>query len=162
MLQDFECDPKLRSGVRHLLEEMSSSATLTQGENRAVTSVLQVLAKEEEVCVTKVQLAVLLQPPASTTSDNFDTLSALDIAEQLTYLDHQIFVAIRSECVSRCPLLCDVIVTCCFVFRELLGQSWMKDNKEAKAPNVLLVSKRFNEVCEDFPGKFPSIGVGRM
>ena len=58
--------------------------------------------------------------------------------------------------------MCDVIVTSCFVFRELLGQSWMKDNKEAKAPNVLLVSKRFNEVCEDFPGKFPSIGVGRM
>ena len=47
--------------------------------------------------------------------------------------------------------MCDVIVTCCFLFRELLGQSWMKDNKEAKAPNVLLVSKRFNEVCEDFP-----------
>ena len=31
--------------------------------------------------------------------DSFDTLSALDIAEQLTYLDHQIFIAIRSESV---------------------------------------------------------------
>ena len=60
--------------------------------------------------------------------------------------------------------MCDVIVTSCFVFRELLGQSWMKDNKEAKAPNVLLVSKRFNEVCEDFPVEISiiAIGVGRM
>ena len=33
----------------------------------------------------------------TSTNDNFDTLSALDIAEQLTYLDHQIFMAIRSE-----------------------------------------------------------------
>lgn len=29
--------------------------------------------------------------------DTFDTLSALDIAEQLTYLDHKIFLSIRSE-----------------------------------------------------------------
>ena len=33
--------------------------------------------------------------------DSFDTLSALDIAEQLTYLDHQIFIAIRSESVLQ-------------------------------------------------------------
>lgn len=39
-----------------------------------------------------------LTPPMQVPSkDNFDTLSALDIAEQLTYLDHQIFIAIRSE-----------------------------------------------------------------
>ena len=31
--------------------------------------------------------------------DSFDSLSALDIAEQMTYLDHQIFMAIKSECV---------------------------------------------------------------
>ena len=29
--------------------------------------------------------------------DTFDTLSALDISEQLTYLDHKIFLSIRSE-----------------------------------------------------------------
>jgi len=32
-------------------------------------------------------------------TDNFDTLSALDIAEQMTYLDHQIFMALGSELV---------------------------------------------------------------
>jgi len=29
--------------------------------------------------------------------DTFDTLSALDISEQLTFLDHQIFTSIHSE-----------------------------------------------------------------
>ena len=38
--------------------------------------------------------------------DSFDTLSALDIAEQLTYLDHQIFIAIRSESVQQPQLSC--------------------------------------------------------
>ena len=31
--------------------------------------------------------------------------------------------------------------------RELLSQAWMKPDKSVKAPHVLLVSKRFNEVC---------------
>ncbi|WAQ99016.1 RGRF1-like protein, partial [Mya arenaria] len=53
--------------------------------------------------------------------DTFDTLSALDISEQLTFLDHQIFTSIRSE--------------------ELLGQAWMKHDKAMKAPHVLLVSR---------------------
>lgn len=29
--------------------------------------------------------------------ESIETLSALEIAEQMTYLDHQIFLAIRSE-----------------------------------------------------------------
>jgi hypothetical protein len=29
---------------------------------------------------------------------------------------------------------------------ELLGQAWMKPDKASRAPHVLLVSKRFNEV----------------
>lgn len=33
----------------------------------------------------------------TSTKENFDTLSAMDIAEQLTFLDHKIFISIRSE-----------------------------------------------------------------
>lgn len=32
--------------------------------------------------------------------ESIETLSALEIAEQMTYLDHQIFVCIRSEWVQ--------------------------------------------------------------
>ncbi|XP_062596870.1 ras-specific guanine nucleotide-releasing factor 1-like [Saccostrea cucullata] len=60
------------------------------------------------------------------TKENFDTLSAMDIAEQLTYLDHKIFMISKSA--------------------SLLSQAWMKAEKSTKAPHVLLVSKRFNEV----------------
>lgn len=41
---------------------------------------------------------------------------------------------------------------CCLfqlLFRELLNQSWMKPDKEDKAKHVLLVCKRFNEVCSN-------------
>jgi hypothetical protein len=36
----------------------------------------------------------LLQTPSK---ENIETLSALEIAEQMTYVDHQIFVSISSE-----------------------------------------------------------------
>lgn len=54
------------------------------------------------------------------------TLSALEIAEIMTYLDHKIFVSIRSD--------------------EFLGQAWMKPEKATKAPNILLMTRRFNDV----------------
>lgn len=53
-------------------------------------------------------------------------ISALEIAEQMTLLDHKIFMAIRSE--------------------EFLGMAWMKQDKGDRAPNILLITKRFNEV----------------
>ncbi|VDL57246.1 unnamed protein product [Hymenolepis diminuta] len=52
----------------------------------------------------------------------------MDIAEELTYLDFHIFRSIKTE--------------------ELLNQVWMKDGKETKAPHVMLVTKRFNEVSK--------------
>ncbi|CAG0903934.1 unnamed protein product, partial [Darwinula stevensoni] len=58
--------------------------------------------------------------------ETMETLSALEIAEQMTYLDHKIFVAIRSE--------------------ELLSQAWMKAEKAMKAPHVVMITRRFNEV----------------
>ncbi|KAK8761501.1 hypothetical protein V5799_014257, partial [Amblyomma americanum] len=44
----------------------------------------------------------------------------------MTYLDHKIFIAIRSE--------------------EFLGQAWMKPEKATKAPHILLMTRRFNDV----------------
>ena len=69
-------------------------------------------------------LDVLLQTTQS--KYNSETLSALEIAEQMTYLDHEIFVAIRSE--------------------EFLGQKWTKPEKYTLSPHVALMSTRFNEV----------------
>ena len=43
-------------------------------------------------------------------------------------------------------LMNDIVQDFVLVDRELLGQTWMKAEKCTKAPHVLLVSKRFNEV----------------
>ncbi|XP_060073203.1 ras-specific guanine nucleotide-releasing factor 2-like [Ylistrum balloti] len=123
--QDFECDLELKRAVIDMLEEMACNTSLVPTEQKAAASILRTITKDNEE-IKKVDLTKLLTPPEVSTKDTFDTLSALDIAEQLTYLDHKIYIGIRSE--------------------ELLGQAWMKQDKSHKAPHVLLVSKRFNEV----------------
>ena len=110
-----------------MLEEMVCNTSLVPAEHKAAASILRTITKDSDE-PKKVDLSKLLTPPEISSMDNFDTLSALDIAEQLTYLDHKIFISIRSE--------------------ELLGQAWMKPDKSHRAPHVLLVSKRFNEVCD--------------
>ncbi|KAK7496823.1 hypothetical protein BaRGS_00011803, partial [Batillaria attramentaria] len=125
--QDFESDKELRTAVTDLLEEMVCNTSLLPAEHKAAASILRTISRDTTPD-KPVDLEKLLTPTQVLvpSKDNFDTLSALDIAEQLTYLDHQIFIAIRSE--------------------ELLSQAWMKPDKSHKAPHVLLVSKRFNEV----------------
>jgi len=50
--------------------------------------------------------------------DSFDSLSALDIAEQMTYLDHQIFMAIKSELVSH--LLLPITAALCILYKTFV------------------------------------------
>ncbi|KAJ8303945.1 hypothetical protein KUTeg_017528 [Tegillarca granosa] len=121
-LGDFECDQDLKAAVIDMLEEMVCNSTLLPAEHKAAASILRTIAKDTED-KKKVDLEKLLQPPDTPTKDTFDTLSALDIAEQLTFMDHQIFNSIRSE--------------------ELLGQAWMKPDKSHKAQHVsrLVVSE---------------------
>lgn len=123
--QDFESDAQLKAFLIDLLEEMVCNTSLLPAEHKAAAGILRIINQESHD-PNKVDLDILLAPPATSSNDTFDTLSALDIAEQLTYLDHKIFIAIRSD--------------------ELLSQTWMKSDKEIKAPHVHLVSKRFNEV----------------
>ncbi|XP_061172412.1 ras-specific guanine nucleotide-releasing factor 2-like isoform X4 [Saccostrea echinata] len=124
--QDFECDKELKAAVVDMLQEMACNTMLNPAEHKVALSLLRTIAKDSAEQKNKVDLEKLLQAPEISTKENFDTLSAMDIAEQLTYLDHKIFISIRSE--------------------ELLSQAWMKAEKATKAPHVLLVSKRFNEV----------------
>ncbi|KAL3866712.1 hypothetical protein ACJMK2_043993, partial [Sinanodonta woodiana] len=123
--QDFDSDPKLKQSVKEFLDEMEANPNLLPAEHKLASSVMRTITKENPDN-NQFNLDELLKTPETSSKDTFDTLSALDIAEQLTYLDHKIFFSIRSE--------------------ELLGQAWMKPDKATKAPHVLLVSKRFNEV----------------
>ncbi|ESO08236.1 hypothetical protein HELRODRAFT_75379, partial [Helobdella robusta] len=133
--QDFVSDRELRWNVRDLLEEILQNNTLPSNERKLAQSIMAVVVGEEPEWSRdhSMHLEAILRLPESPSEENFDSLRAVDIAEQMTYLDHQLFLAIRSE--------------------ELLGQAWMKADKAARSPHVLLVSKRFNEasrlvVCE--------------
>lgn len=87
----------------------------------------------------------------------------------MTYLDHQIFVNIRSEYV-----LClknrsfpfawakkknnQIIVNALVFFREFLGQAWMKSSKKTQAEHISQMTKRFNDgsrlVCSEIISRY--------
>jgi hypothetical protein len=63
----------------------------------------------------------------------------------MTLIDHKLFCALGSEYDKNKFLLFSFEIFDLF-YRELLLQGWMKPGREDLAPNVALVSKRFNEV----------------
>ncbi|KAK4871680.1 hypothetical protein RN001_015804 [Aquatica leii] len=123
--QDFENDSRLKQLTIEFLEDVIYSPNLLPAEHKAAAQLLRLLTKEEAES-SKVDLHALLTVPSTPTKESIESLSALEIAEQLTYVDHQIFISIASH--------------------EFLGQAWMKTDKGVKAPHILLMTKRFNDV----------------
>ena len=107
--QDFENDVKLLHLTTDFLDELVHNTNLLPAEHKAAAQLLQMVSNKTLERKDKVDLDVLLSPPLHASKDNIETLSALEIAEVMTYLDHKIFVNIQSE--------------------EFLGQAWMKENK---------------------------------
>lgn len=122
--QDFEQDETLRAQTVAFLDDITCSPNLLPSEHRAASQLLRLLCREDLDNGSHI-LESLLQPPLNPSKENIETLSALEIAEQMTYLDHQIFSAIRSE--------------------EFLGQAWMKSDKKSRAEHIILMTKRFND-----------------
>lgn len=123
--QDFDQDQKLKTLTIQFLEDIQCSPSLLPAEYKAAGQLLRLITKEEPEN-SKVDLNVLLAAPTAASKENIETLSALEIAEQMTYLDHQIFVSICSE--------------------EFLGQAWIKVDKNVKAPRIEAMTKRFNQM----------------
>ncbi|XP_044728082.1 ras-specific guanine nucleotide-releasing factor 1-like [Chrysoperla carnea] len=125
--QDFEMDQRLKNLTIEFLDDIIYSPNLLPAEHKAAAQLLKLITKEEPES-SKVNLDKLLAPPLTRSKESIETLSALEIAEQMTYLDHQIFISIASE--------------------EFLGQAWMKADKHIKAPHIILMTRRFNEVSQ--------------
>ncbi|XP_044256640.1 ras-specific guanine nucleotide-releasing factor 2-like isoform X2 [Tribolium madens] len=123
--QDFENDHKLKNLTIEFLDDIIYSPNLLPAEHKAAAQLLRLLTKEETDS-SKVDIFQLISAPSTPSKESIETLSALEIAEQLTYIDHQIFISISSE--------------------EFLGQAWMKNDKTSRAPHILLMTKRFNDV----------------
>ena len=99
--------------------------TLLPAEHKAASQLLRMLTKEEPAH-NIINLEEILTPSAPS-KESISTLSALEIAEQMTYFDQRILFSIRSE--------------------EFLGQAWMKEEKKKLAPNISLITERFNDTC---------------
>lgn len=124
--QDFVNDSKLACMTQDFLQDLIIDSSLLPAEHKAAIQLQQMIQKAAGSRSNQIDLDILLAPPIKPSPDTIETLSALEIAEGMTYLDHKIFLAIKSE--------------------EFLGQAWMKSDKAIKAPHILLITKRFNDV----------------
>ncbi|CAF0754244.1 unnamed protein product [Brachionus calyciflorus] len=126
---DFDENLKLKEETLNLINQMLNESHLTDTERKVAKQIIQQLTiplekKKENL----IDIDTLLRPPTTPGKVKFSELSVSEIAEQMTYIDYQIFASISSQ--------------------ELLGQAWMKVGKERNAKNVLLFSKRFNEMSQ--------------
>ncbi|CAH2258749.1 jg5418 [Pararge aegeria aegeria] len=120
---DFWSDERLRGLTMDFLKEIESSPGLLPAENKSASQLLRLLERPPDRAV---DLKALFVPPRVPTKESIETLSALEIAEQMTYLDYQIFSAIHSE--------------------EFLGQAWTKGDKAERAPHILMMTAHFNHI----------------
>ena len=67
-------------------------------EHKAATQLLRLL-KKDEAGSNKLNLLELMRPPLVPSDSNISTLSALEIAEEMTFLDQQILFSICSQSV---------------------------------------------------------------
>uniref|UniRef100_A0A8D8QKI8 Ras-specific guanine nucleotide-releasing factor 2 n=1 Tax=Cacopsylla melanoneura TaxID=428564 RepID=A0A8D8QKI8_9HEMI len=125
--QDFIQDKELRYMTLEFLEEIVCTPNLLPAEYKAATQLTRMLT-QEECSKHDTNLQDLLAPPHVVNKENIETLSALEIAEQMTYIDYHIFKSIRSE--------------------EFLGQAWLKSEKLTKAPHIVLFTQRFNTMSK--------------
>ncbi|XP_075979529.1 ras-specific guanine nucleotide-releasing factor 1-like isoform X2 [Anticarsia gemmatalis] len=120
---DFWSDERLRGLTMDFLKEIESSPGLLPAEHKAAAQLLRLLERAPDRAV---DLKALFVAPPVPTKESVETLSALEIAEQMTYLDYQIFSSINSE--------------------EFLGQAWTKADKAERAPHILMMTAHFNHI----------------
>lgn len=127
--QDFEEDDQLKQLTIEFLKEILAASNALPVEHRTAGQVLSMLSQtknrkqEQQSELDKLFSSANLQ---SSTTLGIESFSALEIAEEMTYIDHKIFISIRSH--------------------EFLGQAWLKeDTKAIRAPHIVLMTKVFNE-----------------
>ncbi|XP_016345114.1 ras-specific guanine nucleotide-releasing factor 1-like [Sinocyclocheilus anshuiensis] len=123
--QDFETNTELKMKVISFLEEVMHDPELLTQERKAAANIIRTLTQEDpgdnQICLEEV-----LQMAERRKSESFENHSALEIAEQLTLLDHLVFKVIPYE--------------------EFFGQGWMKNDKNEKTPYIMKTTKHFNDI----------------
>ncbi|XP_060233750.1 ras-specific guanine nucleotide-releasing factor 2 isoform X3 [Meriones unguiculatus] len=98
--------------------------TQTQGSFRN-KPLLQALSQDDQDDI-HLKLEDIIQMTDCPKAECFETLSAMELAEQITLLDHIVFRSIPYE--------------------EFLGQGWMKLDKNERTPYIMKTSQHFNEM----------------
>uniref|UniRef100_A0A3Q2XHU0 Ras protein-specific guanine nucleotide-releasing factor 2b n=1 Tax=Hippocampus comes TaxID=109280 RepID=A0A3Q2XHU0_HIPCM len=112
--QDFEMNGELKMSVICLLEEVLRDPDL-----------LPALSQDEQDDA-QLRIEDILQMADCPKAECFESLSAMELAEQITLLDHIVFRSIPYE--------------------EFLGQGWMKFDKTERTPYIMKTSQHFNDM----------------
>ncbi|XP_067083672.1 ras-specific guanine nucleotide-releasing factor 2 isoform X4 [Osmerus mordax] len=123
--QDFEMNGELKMSVACLLEEVLRDPDLLPQERKATANILSALSQEEQDD-TQLRIEDILQMAECPKAECFESLSAMELAEQSTLLDHIIFRSIP--------------------YQEFLGQGWMKVDKTERTPYIMKTSQHFNDM----------------
>uniref|UniRef100_A0A665V9A5 Ras protein specific guanine nucleotide releasing factor 1 n=1 Tax=Echeneis naucrates TaxID=173247 RepID=A0A665V9A5_ECHNA len=118
---DFECNNELKTKVIAFLEEVMHDPELLTQERKAAANIIRTLTQEDHG-----DSQITLEDVGGGKAEPFDSHSALEIAEQLTLLDHLVFKVIPYE--------------------EFFGQGWMKNDKNEKTPYIMRTTKHFNDI----------------
>ncbi|XP_013870558.1 ras-specific guanine nucleotide-releasing factor 2 isoform X3 [Austrofundulus limnaeus] len=133
--QDFELNCELKTGVVCLLEEVLRDPDLLPQERKAATNLLSALSQEDQDDA-QLRIEDILQMKScpllhfivaeSPKVECFESLSAMEMAEQISLLDYIVFRSIPYE--------------------EFLGQGWMKLDKTERTPYIMKTSQHFNDM----------------
>ncbi|KAG9353585.1 hypothetical protein JZ751_011705, partial [Albula glossodonta] len=123
--QDFEMNGELKMGVVSLLEEVLRDPDLLPQERKATANILSALSQDDQDDA-QLRIEDILQMAEYPKAECFESLSAMEMAEQITLLDHIVFRSIPYE--------------------EFLGQGWMKVDKTERTPYIMKTSQHFNDM----------------
>nr|XP_041574399.1 ras-specific guanine nucleotide-releasing factor 1 isoform X1 [Taeniopygia guttata] len=123
--QDFETNEELKFRVIAFLEEVIHDPELLTQERKAAANIIRTLTQEDPGD-NQITLEEVVQMAEGVRAEPFENHSALEIAEQLTLLDHLVFKKIPYE--------------------EFFGQGWMKLEKNERTPYIMKNTKHFNDV----------------
>ncbi|XP_054858847.1 ras-specific guanine nucleotide-releasing factor 1 isoform X1 [Eublepharis macularius] len=123
--QDFETNEELKCKVISFLEEVIHDPELLTQERKAAANIIRTLTQEDPGD-NQITLEEIVQLAEGVQAEPFENHSALEIAEQLTLLDHLVFKKIPYE--------------------EFFGQGWMKVEKNERTPYIMKNSKHFNDI----------------
>uniref|UniRef100_A0A673MT96 Ras-specific guanine nucleotide-releasing factor 2-like n=1 Tax=Sinocyclocheilus rhinocerous TaxID=307959 RepID=A0A673MT96_9TELE len=123
--QDFEMNAELTTAVIALLEEVLRDPDLLPQERKAAANILSALSQEEQDD-SQLKIEDIVRMSDCPRVKCFESLSAMELAEQITLLDHIVFWNIPYE--------------------EFLGQGWMKTDKNERTPYIMKTSQHFNNM----------------